>query len=123
LVSPTLRSEFEARLTSALTSVDLQQYHQQQSPSSGGGSGGGGRSEMLAFPTGLLSVIASHVLQEAAAEPYGVKGCLLHVDYEGQTALHRLATLDGDSSTAAKTFELTLTLRQAQPTWGQRMAR
>lgn len=77
----------------------------------------------VSFPEGLLSVIAAHVLQEAMEEPYGIKGCLLHINYEGDTALHRMATLDCDPGTLAKTFELTLTLRQGQSSWGQRMAR
>lgn len=96
-------AEFEERLVSAIAaqSADVE----------------------VVFPAGLLSVIAGHVLQEADDEPYGIKGCVVHIQYEGHSALHHLGTLDCDPGTGAKTFELTLTLRQGQATWGQRMAR
>ena len=50
-------------------------------------------------------------------------GCLLHIQFEGESALHPLGSLDSHPENAAKTFELTLTLRQGQDTWGQRVAR
>ena len=54
------------------------------------------------------------------------------MQYEGESALHSLGALDPgrpeeeeeEDDDVAKTFELTLTLRQGQPaTWGQRVAR
>ena len=98
-ICSSLRAEFESRL---LASLGGQAVH---------------------FPDGLLSIMANHVLQEASQEPYGLKGGRLHIQYEGHTALHYLATLDCDPDTPAKTFELTLTLREAQASWPQRMAR
>ena len=74
------------------------------------------------FPEGLLSIIVAHVVQEATNEPRGLKGCLLHIQYEGQTALHHLGSLQCDQE-SAPTFQVTLTLRQAQASWSQRMAR
>ncbi len=99
-ISSSLRAEFEDRLLEAIA-----------------------HNARFSFPSGLLEGIAGHVVQEAAAEPYGLKGGRLHIQFEGHSALHYLATLDCDPETPAKTFELTLTLREAQATWGQRMAR
>ena len=62
-----------------------------------------------------------------------VSGCVLRLQYEGQTALQHVGSLDcslasGDGSDSpgaatAPTFGITVTLRQAQVSWGQRMAR
>ena len=123
-LSAAARANLEARLLEAVCG--------------GGCEGGKTANPPLEPPASMMSVVASHVLQEAAAEPYGLRGCLLRVLFEGETALRPLATLDcdpeaasaaagvggdADAAMTAKTFELTLTLRQAQATWGQRMAR
>jgi len=103
-ISSQLKSEIECRLVESIEG---------SRPSNGYG---------IEFPEGLLSIIAGHVSQEAAEEPYGIKGCVLYIQYEGETALHQVAALYCDPKTVP-TFELTLTLRQAPTSWSQRMAR
>jgi len=91
-----LRTELEVRLLETLC------------PAPGSGSR---RKFIFELPPQLLSIIASHVIQEAANEPYGLKGCLLHIYYESDTDCEYVASLDCDPDTLS-TFELTLTLRQ-----------
>jgi hypothetical protein len=99
-----LRTELEVRLLETLCPVP--------GSSTSSGSGSGRRRKFLfELPPQLLGVIASHVLQEAANEPYGLKGCLLHIYYESETDCEFVASLDCDPETLS-TFELTLTLRQ-----------
>lgn len=73
------------------------------------------------FPNNLLQEIASHVIDEAKPEPYGLKGCLIFIYFEGENDCQYLNTLRCDPATIP-TFELTLTLRQNQaksrtPSW------
>jgi len=77
----------------------------------------------LDIPAGLLDMVASHVIQEAEDEPYGLNGCVLRVFYEGHHDLHSLGSLDYDPNTVP-TFEISLTLRECPNlSWGQRVAR
>ncbi|XP_049773707.1 protein charybde-like [Schistocerca cancellata] len=73
----------------------------------------------FALPPTLLSDVADTVLQLASAEPYGIRGCRLHVDLEtgkqagadqSQQRL-RLATFKCAPDTVS-TFEVFVTLRQ-----------
>lgn len=94
-----LRSELEARLLETLC------------PTPGTSSPKIRRKVSLEVPPQLLSIIAAHIIQEASCEPYGLKGCILHIYYESETDCEYWASLDCDPETLP-TFELTLTLRQ-----------
>jgi hypothetical protein len=59
-ISNQLRAELEVRLLETLCPVP--------------GSSGPRRKFTFELPPQLLSIIASHVIQEAANEPYGLKG-------------------------------------------------
>lgn len=98
-----LRSELETRLLETLCPAP--------GASASEVSGASRRKYVFELPPQLLAIIASHVIQEAANEPYGLKGCLLHIYYESETDNEFVASLDCDPETLS-TFELTLTLRQ-----------
>lgn len=68
------------------------------------------------LPCGLLRMIARDILSMAESEPCGLRGCTLYLNFEGEDVCRRLSTVKCDPTTAS-TFELSLTLKQANTGW------
>ncbi|ENN70515.1 protein charybde [Dendroctonus ponderosae] len=68
------------------------------------------------LPNGLTHRIAQDILRIADNEPYGLRGCALYINFEGEGINKKLATFRCDPSTAP-TFEVYLTLKQSTASW------
>jgi len=69
------------------------------------------------LPTDLMRSLAKDVYTLADAEPYGLKGCTIYINFEGaENVKRKLSVINCDPSTPS-TFELYLTLKQATNGW------
>lgn len=68
------------------------------------------------LPCGLLYRISRDVLSMAESEPCGIRGCLIHLNFELVDECRKLSTFKCDPSTPT-TFELNLILKQGVPRW------
>ncbi|XP_022916845.1 protein charybde-like [Onthophagus taurus] len=70
----------------------------------------------VVLPSGLLEEISRQIYNEADSELYGLRGCTLYLNFEGENECRKLSTIKCDQSTVS-TFELTLTLKQSTAGW------
>jgi len=68
------------------------------------------------LPNGLTHRIAEDVFRMADSEPYGLRGCTLYINFEGEGINKKLSYFRCDPSTPA-TFEVYLTLKQSTAGW------
>lgn len=68
------------------------------------------------LPCGLLQEIAKEIVEMADSEPCGLRGCTLHLNFQGEEDCRKLCTVKCDPSTAS-TFELYLTFKQSTAGW------
>lgn len=68
------------------------------------------------LPTGFLNTIANEVYELAECEPYGLRGCTLHLYFENDQERQKISTIKYDLDTVS-TFELYLTLKQDFAVW------
>lgn len=68
------------------------------------------------LPNGLTHRIAQDIFRIADNEPYGLRGCALYINFEGEGINKKLTTFRCDPSTAP-TFEVYLTLKQSTASW------
>lgn len=68
------------------------------------------------LPNGLTHRIAQDIFRLADNEPYGLKGCTLYINFEGEGINKKLSTFRCDPNTPA-TFEVYLTLKQSTAGW------
>ncbi|CAH1183026.1 unnamed protein product [Ceutorhynchus assimilis] len=68
------------------------------------------------LPNGLTRRIAQHIFRMADSEFYGLRGCTLYIDFEGEGVNRKLSSFRCDPTTPA-TFEVYLTLKQSTAAW------
>jgi hypothetical protein len=68
------------------------------------------------LPCGLLHRISRDILSMAESEPYGIKGCLIYINFEASDECRKLSNVKCDPGTAT-TFELNLTFKQHSTGW------
>ncbi|XP_074649231.1 DNA damage-inducible transcript 4-like protein [Tubulanus polymorphus] len=68
------------------------------------------------IPSGLTSKISQDVLNMSQNEPYGLRGCVIHVNLECATMCHRIGRIHCDPDTVS-TFEIYLTLKEDSKKW------
>jgi hypothetical protein len=66
------------------------------------------------LPCGLLHRISRDILSMAESEPYGIKGCLIYINFEASDECRKLSNVKCDPGTGT-TFELNLTFKQHSP--------
>lgn len=70
----------------------------------------------IIFPSELMSHISQDVIRMSAAEPCGVRGCVINILLAEKDKSRKVATVFGNSSTNP-TFEIYLTLREDCRGW------
>ena len=68
------------------------------------------------LPIGFLDNVANGVYELAESEPYGLRGCTLHLYFGNDEERRHLSTIRYDLDTVS-TFELYLTLKQDLAIW------
>ena len=68
------------------------------------------------LPTDLLTNIAKDIVFMSHCEPYGLKGCVVHMNLQRNSVCHKLGKIECDPDTVA-TFELYLTLVEDKKCW------
>lgn len=68
------------------------------------------------LPNGLTHKIAQDICKLADNEPYGLRGCALFINFEGEGINKKISTFRCDPSTPP-TFEVYLTLKQSTAGW------
>lgn len=68
------------------------------------------------LPNGLTHKIAQDICKLADTEPYGLRGCALFINFEGEGINKKISTFRCDPSTPP-TFEVYLTLKQSTAGW------
>jgi hypothetical protein len=71
------------------------------------------------LPLNLTRLVAQDVLESSETEPCGLRGCVLYINYESEEReVTRIAAIRPTGANAqVATFELFLTLRQANSGW------
>lgn len=70
------------------------------------------------IPLNLTSQVAQDVLSSSETEPCGLRGCILYISLENEhKELQRIAVIRPAGCNAVATFELFLTLKQANTGW------
>ncbi|XP_050294693.1 protein charybde-like [Anthonomus grandis grandis] len=72
--------------------------------------------EEVLLPNGLTRRIAQDIFKRADNEPYGLRGCILKINFETEGVTRKISAFHCDPTTPA-TFEIYLTLKQNTASW------